>query len=311
MIPLLKFVSRAVGSTHLAKKKLLEQRKLQLRTFLEANSRVAFPQPKKPRATVIIPVHNHAYHTLQCLLSLQGIAAPWIEILVQDDLSNDETQTLLERFDNISIHRNQANLGFIQSVNEAVRHAKGEFIVLLNNDARFLSGSISEALSLFESEKDCGLMGGRIALASGGLQEAGGIIFRDGKTNGYLRHHSINDPRALFVREVDYCSGVFAIMRRDIFLKLGGFDERYAPAYYEDTDLCMMLRQSGLRCIYNPNLLLEHFEFGSTASLRKRALIKKNRSIFLERWKADLRSGRHLPSTISTANHRAANRLIE
>ena len=309
MISLLKFASRAFGSTALAKKKLLDNRKRELKDFLHGNSRCVFLRQEKPKATIIVPVHNHAYHTLQCLLSLRGIAQEDLEILVQDDCSNDETRTLLKKFENISVYQNEKNLGFIGSVNEAVRHARGEFIILLNNDARFLDGSIDEALRLFESERNCGLMGGRISLASGGLQEAAGVIYRDGKTIGYLRHHSINDARALKIRDVDYCSGVFAIVRREVFIELGGFDEKYAPAYYEDTDFCMRLRQAGLRCIYNPDLLVEHFEFGSAVSFRKRALIKRNRRIFMERWRAMLEQGRHFPSTISTANERAAHRL--
>lgn len=309
MISTLKFISYAVASTQMAKKYRLKQRKIELRDFLDGNSRLSFPKPKKPRLTILIPVFNHAYHTLQCLLSLIDIAEDWLEILILDDGSTDETERLLSKVDNISARRNVANMGFIRSVNEGFNHAQGEFVVLLNNDTRFLKGSLNKALNFFEIEKNCGLMGGRIALACGGLQEAGGMIYRNGKTNGYLRHHSVDDPRSLSTRDVDYCSGVFMIIRRDTFLELGGFDERYKPAYYEDTDLCMRLRQLGLRCIYNPDLLVEHFEFGSASLFGNRALIRKNRKVFVEKWKATLEADNYFPSAISTSNIHAAHRL--
>jgi GT2 family glycosyltransferase len=136
------------------------------------------------------------------------------------------------------------------------------------------------------------------------------MIYSNGKTNGYLRHHSVDDPRALIMRDVDYCSGVFLIFKKANFLELGGFDERYYPAYYEDTDFCMRLQKSGLRCIYNPELLVEHFEFGSAVSFSKRAMIKRNRHVFMEKWGEMLRHGRHSPSTVSTSNELAANRLL-
>ncbi|MDE2386017.1 MAG: glycosyltransferase [Alphaproteobacteria bacterium] len=276
----------AFGTTAIAKRGLLNIRKQALRQFMEKGEKLEFPTAVAPRATLVITAHNHAYHTLACLQSLQPFVDSSIEVLVQDDASTSETSALLARCVNVTVRRNQENRGFLHSANAAAAAARGKFIIFMNNDARMLGGSLAEALDLFEALPGCGLMGGRVVQANGGLQEAGCVIFNDGTTNGYLRYEAEDDPRALFLRDVDYCSGVFLITRNDVFLKLGGFDPCFAPAYYEETDYCMRLRQAGLRCIYNPNLRIEHFEFGSSTSRRARASISANRMRFFERWQA-------------------------
>ncbi|MBG1230983.1 glycosyltransferase family 2 protein [Aestuariivirga litoralis] len=278
------YLLNAWGAFGPAKQGLMEKRKALLKQFLASDERIVFPKPVRPRATLVIPVYNHAYHTLACLLSILPQAGPWLEVLVQDDCSTDETQQLLSRFSNIKVGRGATNQGFLRNVNAAIGQASGRHIVLMNNDARIIEGQLCAALDRFEAEENCGLMGVRVALANGGLQEAGCAVFSDGTSNGYLRHRPIDDLRALFTRDVDYCSGVFIIFEKKVFEKLGGFDEVYAPAYYEETDFCMRLHREGLNCIYYPGLLIEHFEFGSRPSRGARDLIKRNRHVFLERW---------------------------
>ncbi len=134
------------------------------------------------------------------------------EAIVIDDGSTDETTELLTYFENVRVHKNSHNQGFLRSVNTGAALAQGQYLVLLNNDARLIEGSLSSALDRFEAEGNCGLMGARARHVSGGLQEAGCIIYQDGTTNGYLRYEREDDLRALFQRDLDYCSGVFAII---------------------------------------------------------------------------------------------------
>ena len=272
------------GTIGFAKRRRLGERRAALCTFLSEGRMEAFPQPIRPRCTIIIPTFNGAEHTLQCLLSLLPYAAEWLEILVYDDCGNDQTMELVARFKNVVAVRANQNGGFLKAVNAATKLARGKFIILMNNDAKLVEGSIAEALDLFERVKSCGYMGARVKFASGVLQEAGCIIYQNGTTNGYLRFAAADDPRAMFIRDVDYCSGVFCILRKDQFLAMGGFDLAYAPAYFEETDLCMRLREAGMRCIYNPSLLIEHFEFGSQPTSSARRNIAERRQIFLGRW---------------------------
>jgi glycosyltransferase involved in cell wall biosynthesis len=70
----------------------------------------------------------------------------------------------------------------------------------------------------------------------------------------------------MFRRDVDYCSGAFLLTRLDLFLEEGGFDEDYAPAYYEETDYCARLWKKGKRIVYDPNVIVLHYEFASSVS---------------------------------------------
>jgi hypothetical protein len=92
------------------------------------------------------------------------------------------------------------------------------------------------------------------------------------------------------------------LMRRTAFAALGGFDEAYAPAYYEDADLCMRLAERGLRVVYEPAALVTHVRYGSGTSDAAIQLSDRNRRRFVERWGPRL-TGR--PWTFSSAGRQA------
>ena len=308
---LLNYLVAAVGTTGLAKAPALAVRKRRLKAFLRSGHKHDFPLSPRPRISFVIPVYNGAHHTLECLLSILNVADSLYEVIVVDDGCSDETATLIAQFGNVRLHHNEKNLGFLRSINAGAKLAKGQYLVLINNDARLVEGSLSTALDRYQAEKNCGLMGARVRHVSGGLQEAGCIIYQDGTTNGYLRYRSDDDLRAMYQRDVDYCSGVFAIIARQHFESLGGLDEIYAPAYFEETDFCMRLREKGLRCIYNPQLLVDHFEFGSSANAKAaRQMIEVRRALFLKRWSETLRRQSFFPREAAETIEKAALRLL-
>ena len=259
-----------------------------LKKFLKNRQQIRFKAINKPDVSVIMPVFNSAHHTLRCLLSLAAENKVSLEVIVFDNASHDATAELLQRCENIVVVNSSENLGFVGAVNAAAKHAHGRFVLLLNNDATILSGSIQDATDLFDNEANVGAVGARIRLAAGRVQEAGSIIFRDGTTDGYLRNAETEDPSGMYMRDVDFCSGVFLLMERSQFADVGGLDEIFAPGYYEETDLCMRLRAKGLRIIYTPSILIEHFEFGSQASSAAFAAISERLPRFLKRWQATL-----------------------
>ena len=111
-------------------------------------------------------------------------------------------------------------------------------------------------------------MGAKVIRLHGKLQEAGSIIWRDGVTLGYLRDASPLAPEANFVRDVDFCSAAFLLVRADVLQRLGGFAEVFAPAYYEVADLCARIAQEGLRVVYDPSVVIHHYEYGTAVNLR-------------------------------------------
>jgi O-antigen biosynthesis protein len=252
----------------------------------------AVPTSTQPRVSIVIPVYNKIAYTAACLRSLAADTdSVAFEVIVVDDGSSDATPQRLGEISGIRSIRNEQNLGFVGSCNAGAACATGEFVAFLNNDTVVVAGWLQALLRCFDEEPDAGLAGARLVYPDGRLQEAGGIVFSDGSGWNYGRFDDPADPRYNFRREVDYCSGAAIVLRRDFFVSLGGFDTRYAPAYYEDTDLAFAVRAAGKNVFYEPRATVIHFE-GVTAGTDTTSGIKRyqvvNRGKFLHKWKNEL-----------------------
>ncbi|MBS0557946.1 MAG: glycosyltransferase [Proteobacteria bacterium] len=257
-----------------------------------AFSPFAVPSSATPRVSIVIPVHNKIDYTVACLRSLAAHpGTSTFETIVVDDASTDATSERLAQIDGIRVLRNAQNLGFVGSCNAGAAEARGEYLVFLNNDTVVDDGWLDALLRCFDEEPDCGLAGAKLVYPDGRLQEAGGIVFADGSGWNYGRFENPADPRFEFRREADYCSGAAIMIPRDLFRELGGFDSRYAPAYYEDTDLAFAVRASGKKVFYEPRAIVVHFE-GITAGTDTGSGMKRfqaiNRDKFLQKWKDEL-----------------------
>jgi GT2 family glycosyltransferase/glycosyltransferase involved in cell wall biosynthesis len=207
--------------------------------------------------------------TLACLRSLAENHSERLEIIIVDNASSDDTSKLLDRLGGVRVIRNSENLNFLLGVNQAAREAHGKYLLILNNDAQLQPGTLRSALATIRSSPDIGAVGGRIILLDGTLQEAGSIVWRDGSCLGYGRGDDPFAPTYMFQRDVDYCSGAFLLTSRELWNQMGGFDEKYKPAYYEETDYCVRLWERGLRVVFDPAAVLLHYEFASSASVTK------------------------------------------
>ena len=252
--------------------------------FLAGNGRIMMRVSDSPEVSILLVLFNQAELTFHCLQSLQRALDLPAEVIIVDNASTDRTDALLARVDGVRILKTYENLHFLHGVNAAAEKARGKYLLLLNNDTRLKAGSIAVACRRLEEEKSIGAVGGKIVLPNGTLQEAGSIIWRDGSCVGYGRGRDPGDAEFQFRRDVDYCSGALLMVRKDLFEHLGRFDSKYAPAYYEETDLCMRIRKAGFRVVYDPDVEVTHFEFGSLATSDEAiALQQRNRIIFTER----------------------------
>jgi GT2 family glycosyltransferase len=264
-----------------------------LETVGDLTPPASLPYSAQPRVSVIIPVFNKWAYTAACLRSLASSRnLPPLEVILVDDHSRDETAGLAQQVNGLQYLRNSRNLGFVGSCNRGLEVARGEFTVLLNNDTQVLDGWLDALLQTFEKFPDTGLAGAQLLYPDGSLQEAGGIIFDDGSGWNYGKHDNADKPEYHCVREVDYCSGACIMLRSEVFRELNGFDARYAPAYYEDTDLAFRVREAGLKVRYQPAARIIHFE-GITSGTDLNSGAKRyqqvNRSKFLQRWEAVLK----------------------
>jgi GT2 family glycosyltransferase len=281
----------ASASAHANKEFLTRLRRSELATFLSTGHRLRFRHHDSPLVSVVIVIHNRADLTFQCLRSLAENADVAFEVIVVDNDSTDETRALLTRIESIEVIRNESNLHFLRGCNQAVPGARGQYVLFLNNDISLLPGSLAAAVRTIESAADIGAVGARLVLPDGTLQEAGSIIWPDGSTLGYGRGDAPLSPPYMFERDVDYCSGAFLLTSRSLFLAGGAFDERFAPAYYEEVDYCVRLRELGKRVVYHPDVVAYHFEFASSQSSEAAIeLQRRNRSHFREKHKLFLES---------------------
>jgi GT2 family glycosyltransferase len=245
---------------------------------------------RTPRASIIIPVFNKSEFTFQCLRSLvREVDLDETEIIVVNNASTDETAQLLARFGSlIHVIDNEENRGFVDACNQGAARARGGHLVFLNNDAVVLTGWLDELIATVESDDSIGAVGSLLLYPDGRVQEAGAILWRDGAASHYGWGGAPDDPRYSFARDVDYCSGASLLVRRDLFNRLGGFDRLYAPAYYEDADICFGVRSLGYRVRYQPLSRVVHYE-GATAGSDTSSGYKRfqivNREKFFDKWR--------------------------
>lgn len=246
-----------------------------------------FKRIDNPKVSIVVPVFNQASLTYQCLKSiLEHTPSDLYEIILVDNASTDDTPRMLRQIENIEIIANSENLGFVAGCNKGSRAAQGEYILFLNNDTVVTEGWLTSLLSTFDQHDKVGAVGAKLVYPDGRLQEAGAIVWNDGTGWNYGRGDDPQRPEYNYVREVDYCSGACLLVRRELFERVGGFDPRFAPAYYEDVDLCFELRRLGYRTLYQPKAPVIHVE-GATAGTDTNSGFKRfqevNRAKFVEK----------------------------
>jgi O-antigen biosynthesis protein len=266
-----------------------------------ADVAIRFPTPERPRFSLVIPVHNHVDATLSCLRSVQANSPlSEMEVIVVDDASTDDTVMLLGALEGLTVVRLESNLGFLGAISAGIAASTGEYMVLLNNDTVVQPGWLDALVEVIEDDVRVGAVGSKLVFPNGRLQEAGCIVWSDA-TAWNLGYGKTPDAPAYNVRrEVDYCSAASLLVRRAAYDAVGGFDRRYTPAYYEDTDLCFSLRKAGYSVIYQPESVVVHQgslshpeEPASSSEGHTKLSMEVNRYIFAAKWAVEL--GRHWP----------------
>ena len=258
-----------------------------------AESKTVQQNTEYPLVSIIILCYNKIEYTLKCLDALfTNTVYKNYEVIVVDNASVDETPVLLETYGNkIKFIHSKSNLGFVGGNNLASDYAKGEYLVFLNNDTEVKPNWLIYLYKTFMIHPNAGAVGSMLIYDDGVLQEAGGIIFKDATGWNYGKGKSAIDSHFSFVREVDYCSGASLMVKKNLFLQLGKFDVRFAPAYFEDTDLCFGIRKLGYKVYYCPFSKVVHHE-GITAGTDLSKGFKRfqllNTPKFIDKWKREL-----------------------
>jgi O-antigen biosynthesis protein len=256
---------------------------------------LSVPLAETPLVSIIIPVYGQHQHTFSCLQSIVAHTRLPVEVLVIDDVSPIPVADALHAVSGIRLLRNDENRGFIRNCNLGAQEARGEFIVLLNNDTLVTEGWMEALLRPLQQDSRVGVVGAKLIYPDGSLQEAGGILWRDGSAWNYGRGDDASKAEYNYLREVDYVSGACFAVRRTEYLAAGGFDEAFAPAYCEDSDFCLRMASAGKKVIYQPACTIVHFEGvsnGTDTSGGLKAYQVRNSKLLYERWKERLANHR-------------------
>lgn len=248
--------------------------------------------PTSASVSVVIPQYGKTHFTARAIAAVRrsGYQGP-IEIVVSDDASPDGPGEAEER-DDITLVVAEQNAGFGHAVNAGAAVATGDYLLILNNDAVVAPDCIERLVETMTNHPDQpGLVGPQFRSFDGSLLELGSYLGPDG--SGWQLFRGERIP-ASFMTEpfhAHYTSAACVLVDRADFVERGGFDSAYAPAYYEDTDLCMALRSEGKPVIIDPAAIAYHYE-GGTAGTDLDTGIKtfqvRNRVKFVQRWRDDL-----------------------
>jgi len=265
------------------------------------------------RASFIIPTYARDDLVLQCVLSaLQSGPMDQVEFIIAEDAVHVDGNWLLGYFlPYASSYKNPENLGFLLSCREAVSRSSGDIFILVNNDVIIHRNAIEEMLAAFDSRPDAAVVGGLVLNADGTIQENAGMLWRDASAWNYHRGWKREDEYTLNIREADYVSGCWIGIRRSAWDDIGGFDTRYVPAYYEESDFCLSAWRRGYKVYICPPSVVTHLD-GATMGQDEdnpsslKSYQKINRKKFQRKWR-NLLEASHRENGKPTAFHTGRN----
>ena len=260
------------------------------------------PISDNPLVSIVIPVYNQFDYTYNCIKSIINNTKDInYEIILADDNSNDLTQNISSVINGLKIIRNTENKRFLLNCNNAAQFARGKYIHFLNNDTQVQENWLSSLVELIEKDNEIGMVGSKLVYPDGKLQEAGGILWKDGSAWNYGNGSDPNLPEFNYVKEADYISGASILIRSELWKKLGGFDELFVPAYCEDSDLAFSVRKAGYKVVYQPRSVVVHFEGisnGKDVTSGLKAYQVENSRKFFSKWKEVLEKD-HFPNAVN------------
>ncbi|MDR2685543.1 MAG: glycosyltransferase [Rickettsiales bacterium] len=248
----------------------------------------SFARCENPKVSIIMPVYNQYKYTRACLYSILAHTKDTnYEVIIADDNSSDRTKNISEYIENIIHVQNKKNLGFIKNCNNAAKYAKGDYIMLVNNDMIMIEGWLSSLVKTIDADQLIGAVGSKILNVSGSVQECGGIVYQNCDIWNFGYGWKRNSDEVKYVKEVDYISGCALMVRRDLWTRLNGFDEEFCPAYFEDVDFAFRVRKSGFKVVVQPKSEVFHFN-NISYNNNSKILINNNREKFIKKWTNEL-----------------------
>jgi GT2 family glycosyltransferase/glycosyltransferase involved in cell wall biosynthesis len=253
--------------------------------------RIRFQSFSNPRVSVLILGFRQREYLLACLRALSelvGRNTSYEVIVLFNDAPADVEDSVRSAVEGVTFIRSAVNLGFAGGCNLAAKAARGEYLALLNDDAIIEQGWLEWLVQTADARPDIGAVCSCVLFPDGTVQEAGSVLWNDGSTKPVGRGMSGNALAWYFVRPVDYGSACSLLVRSSTWNAIGGMDEDYHPAYYEDVDLCLGIQALGQHILYEPRSRVRHYESVSSESSYKSFLFARNQRRVVDKWARDL-----------------------
>lgn len=213
-----------------------------------------------PTATLVIVTFNSSDALPACAQALATLTVEGeYELIIVDNASHDDSVAVVKHLmPHATVLSNTINRGFAAAVNQGVAAGSGRIIATLNPDTMVASDWLQSLITVLDADQTIGIVGSAISDFAGELTHTGGDYH---PLTFHTNHYDAPNNQ---LSDVPYVTGAGIAMRRVDWQKVGGFDEGFFPAYFEDVDLCLRVRAIGLRCVYQPQARLRHQESSST-----------------------------------------------
>lgn len=256
-----------------------------------------------PLVSIIILNRNGFEHLKRLFKNFkENIQYPSYEIIVVDNASTDDSISFLEELSDtlpLIIIKNTENKSFSKANNDAANIAKGEYLLLLNNDVEPLYGWLNHMMQTALKSDDIGAVGAKLVYPDCSTSvynkknsfkvQHRGIVFKE--EDGFIKPYNLEDidpfsAESILEKERAAVTAAALLIKKKKYLEVDGLDERYIYGY-EDVDLCLKLLKKGYKNVYCPKALLFHYEFG-TQEKNKNYKVKdrrmNNRKLFCQKW---------------------------
>jgi GT2 family glycosyltransferase len=239
--------------------------------------------------SIVVPAWNNLALNRQCVRSVYAAtAAGSYELIVVDNGSTDGSREFFlgeERAGRLRVVCNPANLGFARACNLGAAQARGEHLLFLNNDTIALPGWLDAMAGLMDADPAVGIVGPKLLYDDGQIQHAGVAFDAQRRVLHIYRRLHAAHPAVNKQREFQAVTGACMLIRRELFERVGPFDEQYLNGI-EDLDLCMRVSRDGRKIVYCPASVLYHLESKTPGRFEREA---ENARRFLSLWHGAIR----------------------
>lgn len=265
--------------------------------------RTSFPVKTEPLVSILIPNMDHASDLEKCVRSVEELGG-WKNkeyIIIENNSRNEETFRLYEKLageiPNFRVVRFEGSFDFSAINNFGVSHAKGDYLFFLNNDTEFLSPGALRAMVTSCMRPGVGVVGARLFYPDDTIQHAGVIVGYGGIAGhcfvGYEREMGGYMRRIVSQCDLSAVTAAAMLVKKSAFAEAGGFSRELQIAL-NDIDLCLKIRWSGLRVVYEPAAQIRHYESksrGYETGSEKEARFARESAIFRKKWESLLAKG--------------------